>query len=208
MKSRKGKLKKLEEETNHLINDEITLENAKDWLSHGVDFEFRRMDINGDVDDEMTKFIRRNLIKLVDVSPTLPIEIHLSTYGGELNEALAIYDMLQSCPNEIIMVANGKIMSAGLPIFLGAKRRLSYANTRFMMHSLSHKTMGKLKDTEIDVKEGRFLNNVMVDILSKHTNKDKKWWEQKISSHDYFFGNKEAMAIGVLTPLPKQSRKR
>lgn len=204
MESRKHRIKNLEEQTEQLVNENITLENAKDWLTTGVDFEFRRMDVNGDVGEEMTTFIRRNLIKLVDISPTLPIEIHFSTYGGELNEALAIYDMLQACPNEIIMVANGKIMSAGLPIFLGGKKRLSYINTRFMMHSLSHKTMGKLKDTEIDVKEGRFLNDVMVGILAKHTNKDKKWWEQKISSHDYFFGNKEAMSIGVLTPPPRK----
>ena len=206
MDSRRKRIEQAQQHTEELINESVTLENAKEWVTHGCDFEFRRLDLIGDVDDNMTAFVRRSIIKLVDISPTLPIEIHLSTYGGELNEALSIYDMLKACPCPIYMIANGKIMSAGLPIFLAGTHRLSYANTRFMMHSISHKTGGKLKDTEIDVKEGRFLNNVMIDILSKHTKKDKKWWESKIGSHDFYFSQKEAMAIGVLTPMPKAKK--
>lgn len=198
MESRKSKITKLQKETDKLIDTEITLENAKDWLQSGVDYEFRRIDINADVDENMTMFVRRTLTKMVDMSDTIPIEVHLSTWGGELLECLAIYDMFQSCPCQIVMVANGKIMSAGLPIFLAGDVRLSHPSTRFMMHSLSHRTAGKLKDTEIDVKEGRFLNNKIVEILVKHTKKNKKWWETKIASHDYYFGVEDAKELGVI----------
>ena len=175
MESRKIKIEKLKGETDALINEDITIENANQWMQTGLDYEFRRIDFNADIDENATMVMRRFLSKMTDISKELPIEIHFSTWGGELNEALAIYDMLVACPCPIIIVANGKVMSAGLPIFLAGNVRIAYPNTRFMMHSLSHKTSGKLKDTEIDVKEGRFLNNLMVDILVKHTKKNKKF---------------------------------
>lgn len=195
---RKERIKTLNKKTEELSEKDHALEDLHQWVNSGVDFENRILDINLDIDEHSSNIIRRSVLKFMELDSTKPITIQLSTYGGEIIEMFSIIDLLKSCPCPIVMVASGKIMSAGLSIFLCGDIRLAQPSTRFMMHSLSHNVGGKLKDTEIDVKEANLLNNRIIDFLSKNTKKNKKWWEEKTNSHDFYFGVDEAKEIGIL----------
>lgn len=195
---RKERIRNLNKKVEKLQEKEFAAEDLQHWMMTGIDFENRVLDINSDIDERTADLIKRSVTKFIEMDSHAPITINLSTYGGELIEMLSIIDILKAAPCPIIMLATGKIMSAGLPIYLCGDIRLASPNTRFMMHSLSHKVGGKLKDTEIDVKEANLLNNIMIDFLVKNTKKNKKWWEQKISSHDYYFGVSEAKELGVI----------
>lgn len=195
---RKDRIKTLNKNLEEMTEKDYAIEDLQHWIMTGIDFENRKIDINLDIDEQSSNLIRRSITKFVEMDRKSPITIQLSTYGGEIIEMFSIIDFLKSVPCPIIMVASGKIMSAGLPIFLCGDIRLAYPNTRFMMHSISHKVGGKLKDTEIDVKEGALLNNVMLEMLVSNTKKNKKWWEAKVNSHDYYFGVKEAKELGVI----------
>lgn len=195
---RKEQIKSLNKKLESAVEKDYAAEDLQHWVMYGIDFENRTIDINSDIDEQTSNLMRRAITKFVEIDRKAAIKIMLSTYGGDVIEMFSIIDFLKSVPCPIIMIANGKIMSAGLPIFLAGDIRLAYPNTRFMMHSLSHKVGGKLKDTEIDVKEGIFMNNVMLDMLAANTKKTKKWWEAKVNSHDFYFGTKEAKEFGVI----------
>ena len=185
-------------EPNNIITKEYRYDNAMSWLTHGVDFESRRIHLDGDVNEYMSSIVIRALVKMTEIS-NAPIEIYLSSYGGDAYAGLAIYDAIRACPCDIIMYANGKIMSSGLIIFLAGDRRFAAEHTTFMAHAVSSSTDGKVKDQEIDVNEAKRINNLMLDILQHRTKRNKKYWYRKIMNSDFYFSVNESKEMGVVT---------
>lgn len=184
---------------NNVVTKEYRYDNAMSWLTHGVDFESRRIHLDGDVNEYMSSIVIRALVKMTEIS-NAPIEIYLSSYGGDAYAGLAIYDAIRACPCDIIVYGNGKIMSSGLIIFLAGDRRFAAEHTTFMAHAVSSSTDGKVKDQEIDVNEAKRINNLMLEILLNRTRQNKKFWYRKIMSTDFYFSCQEALVLGVVTP--------
>lgn len=186
-----------------VVTKENRFDSAQAWISMGIDLESRRIQLDMDVSDVMASLLLRGLLKMVEISHD-PIEIYLSSYGGEAYSGLAIYDALRACPCDIIIYANGKIMSAGVLVFLAGDVRYASKHTTFMMHSVSSGTEGKVKDQEIDVMEAKRINNMMLDILSERTKMKRNWWYRKILSHDQYFDAAYAKEIGMVDTTPSK----
>lgn len=186
------------ENSNNVVTKEYRYDNAMSWLTHGVDFESRRIHLDGDVNEYMSSIVIRALVKMTEIS-NAPIEVYLSSYGGDAYAGLAIYDAIRACPCDIIMYANGKIMSSGLIIFLAGDRRFAAEHTTFMAHAVSSSTDGKVKDQEIDVNEAKRINNIMLEVLQIRSKRNKKYWYRKIMHSDFYFSVNEAKEMGVVT---------
>ena len=195
MKNKRGMIPVMSKE---VITKENKFENATTWLHLGIDLDSRRIQLDMEVSEVMASLVIRSLLKMSDISKD-PIEIYLSSFGGEIYAGLSIYDAIRACPCDVIIYANGKIMSAGLLIFLAGDVRLASPHTTFMAHSVSFGSEGKLKDIEVDVTEGKRLNNVMLDILAERTKKPRKLWYRLILSHDKFFNLTEAREYGLIS---------
>lgn len=169
-----------------------------EWLFMGVDLECRRIEIRSDVNEIMASIVVRALLKMSSVSNE-PIEIYLSSFGGDAYEGLAIFDAIRACPCDVHVIASGKIMSAAFLIFLGGDQRIASPNTTFMMHSASYGAEGTVKNHEVQVNEGKRLNALFLDIAQQRTKRNKKFWYRKILNQDYYFNVTEAKELGVLT---------
>lgn len=191
----------------NVVTKDVRFDNAMHWLSMGVDFEARRIEINMEVGDLMSSIITRAILKMNDISHA-PIEIHLSSFGGSAYDGLAIYDAIKNSPSDVYIIANGKIMSAAFIIFLAGKVRIAQPHTTFMMHSVSFGSEGKVKDQEIDVQEAKRLNNTFLDILHNRTKRNRRWWYRQILSHDKFFNVADAIETGIINAVPKAPVKR
>jgi ATP-dependent Clp protease protease subunit len=167
------------------------------WMTLGVDFEARHIQVGMNVDEQMAMIISRALIKMQKDSKD-PIRITLSSYGGDVYSGLEIYDSIRESKAPIHIHAMGKIMSAGLLIFLAADSRSASKNTTFMAHSVSTGMEGKLKDLEIDVIETKRLNDKILNILTERTKKPKKLWYRLTLSHNMYFDYDKAVEMGVL----------
>jgi ATP-dependent Clp protease protease subunit len=185
------------------VTKEHLLENAQSWITLGVDLQSRRIQLDMDVGDLMASIVIRSLVKMSEISDE-PIEIFLSSYGGEAYAGFAIYDAIRACPCDVIIHATGKIMSAATLIYLAGDIRLASKHTTFMIHSVSSGTQGKIKDQEIDVLEGKRINNIMLDILTERTKMKKTWWYRKILSHDMYIDTTLARDYGFIIDTPKQ----
>lgn len=191
-----------------IVTKEDKFESAMQWLTTGVDFESRRLDVIGDVCEAMEAIIVRALLKMSEINKN-PIEIYLSSYGGDAYSGLAIYDAIRACECEVRILAKGKIMSAGSIIFLAGDVRLAAPSTRFMIHSISGGSEGKLKDMAVDLEEAKFINNRMIEIYAERTKmKNPKFWQKKLAAHDCYFGLTEASDFGMLKTSGQDSRKR
>lgn len=180
-----------------VITKETKFENVNNWLMMGIDLESRRIHLDMEVDEVMATLVIRGLLKMSDISYD-PIELYLSSFGGDAYAGLSIYDAIRSCPCDVVIHANGKIMSAGFLIYLAGDLRLSAKHTTFMMHSVTSTSEGKVKDQEIDVQESKRLNNIMFDILAERTKMKKAWWYRKILSHDVYLDVNQAREYGVV----------
>lgn len=176
------------------------------WFTLGIDLESRRIDVDTEVDETMASIIVRSLLKMSELSKD-PIELYLSTFGGDAYSAMKIYDAITACDCDVHIIASGKIMSAGFIIFLAGDQRTAAPHTAFMMHSISYESEGKVKDQEISVIEAKRLNNIFLDILAQRTNKNKKYWYRKLNGPDQYMDVAQAKECGVI-PQPKVSIKK
>lgn len=201
------KLKKLAAEK----QDNSIMENNLNWLINGIDLEARRIELRGEVCDAMASFIVRNLLKMSEQGPE-PIEIYLSSPGGSAYAGLAIYDAIMACPCDVHIIASGEIMSAAFLIYLAGDKRIAAKHTIFMMHSVSYGVEGTTKEHEIQVNEGKRINNAFLDIAASRTRRNRKWWYRSVLSHDKFFNVEEAAAVGIINagtlkkPEPKPKK--
>lgn len=78
------------------------------------------------------------------------IIIHLCTFGGDVYEALGIYDLIKSCKSPIEIRAIGACMSAGTAILQAGDYRYAYPNTTFMLHRGSVEFDGKISMNDLD----------------------------------------------------------
>lgn len=193
---------------NKKLNQEVTEaeDSGLEWLMSGVDIEARRIEIRSEVNEVLASIITRAVLKMESESLE-PIIIHLSSFGGDAYESLAVYDLFRNSPCDIHVIASGKIMSAAFVIFLGGDIRTALPNTTFMMHSASYGAEGTVKNHEVQVNEGKRLNNLFLDIASQRTKRPKKFWYRKILNTDYYLNAEEAKEVGLLTGPSTQKPK-
>lgn len=176
------------------------LEVAMNFISSGIDLATRTIEIRADVSEGMGSYITRALLKMSQMSND-PIDLYLSSPGGDAYEGFAIYDAIVACPCEVRVIASGKIMSAAFLIILAGDVRVAAKNTTFMMHSVSYDPGdGKTKDHEVNVNEAKRINNAFLDIAAERTRRNRKWWARAILNQDRYFNAAEALELGVLTP--------
>ena len=192
---------------NNSLQADVEPDSQYNFISYGVDFESRRIELTMDVSEVMSAIVIRALLKMADISHA-PVEIYLSTYGGDAYAGFAIYDAIRASPCDIIIYANGKIMSAGSVIFLAGDTRVAAPNTRFMIHGASTATEGKVRDMNADIREAQVVDTKMINIFTERSKmKNPKFWQKKIATHDVYFGVQEAKEYGFIKEsIPVQKK--
>lgn len=98
-------------------------------INHQIDVDTRTAYLIGDVDDDMyTKVVNTMM-----VFPSGSITFVLNTDGGDVYQALAIYDQIRA-RGKCTIIAEGKVMSAGTIILQAAAWRLARPNCQFLVH--------------------------------------------------------------------------
>ena len=82
-----------------------------------IDEDRREMIISGTVDGAMFNTVCYGLGMLE--AKKGPITVYINTCGGSGYDGVGIYDRLRLCKNEIVGIAVGACMSAGMAILMG-----------------------------------------------------------------------------------------
>ena len=107
--------------------------------------------------------------------PERDITMIISTYGGEVLEMFAIYDMMRMAKSDgidIQTIGLGKVMSAGVAILAAGtkgKRKVS-RNCRLMLHQASAGTMGSVFNMENELEEVKVLQDMYVQCVAENSN--------------------------------------
>ena len=169
------------------------------YFNHGVDIVNRRVFL-GDIDSESVGVATKAIYLMETESKENPCEIFISSYGGTLYDALALYDIFNTVSCTIRTFAYGKCMSAA-PILLAAGepgQRWVSPHAAFMFHDLSDELSGKATDLQAAVRHDMKLADTWMHLMAKHSTKTFKWWRERANrAADFYFSADEAIEWGL-----------
>lgn len=170
-------------------------------LEHGVDVAGRRIFLHGGVDEETIGVAIRGMYLLSNRSKA-PIELFITSYGGELDEAFALHDVTRTLTVPVHTIAVGKCQSAAPLIVACGERGHRYAsdNCEFMVHDAC---IGVDEASpawiEAQVLSAKRRMATMASLMAEYTKKDKRHWTRLFASKiDKFFDADTALAWGLI----------
>lgn len=92
--------------------------------------------ITGSINGNHTHIIK-DAVSALYSDPTLKLEIHIDSAGGDPDVAKHIFDMLEDYRARTTTIANAKCMSSAVLIFLAADTRIAGKDADFMIHPTS-----------------------------------------------------------------------
>lgn len=130
---------------------------------------------------------------LKDYKP-MPITIYLSTYGGDANCTISLYDTIRTSFTPVIIIVSGYCMSGGFYFINAAHKVIALSNTRFMYHELSSYCVGRLDEMSDGVDEKVKLQEVLDKMITSNTKiKKQKLKSIKSKKIDWYITAKEAL---------------
>lgn len=183
-------------------NTELT-----DNLAYGVDLKNRRIyfGVNLDTADssEATDFTLgsvemavRALHRMASDAPNKPIELHMSSYGGDTYAMLKLHDEILSCNCQVRFIGSGPIMSSASFIMAICDERNLHPNAVVMVHELTASGDGKHTDIKIDAAENVRLMYQLCSIYEANSRMPLEFW-MDICQRDVYLTAAEAVSLGL-----------
>lgn len=178
-----------------------------DNLAYGVDLKNRRIYFGVNLDtgnaEESTDFnlssvemAVRAMHRMASDAPNKPIELHMSSYGGDTYAMLRLHDEILACPCQVRFFGSGPIMSSASFIMSVCDERNLHANTVVMVHELTSGGGGKHTDIKIDAAENMRLMDQLCGIYEANSRMPKEFWLD-ICQRDVYLSAGEAVSLGL-----------
>jgi ATP-dependent Clp protease protease subunit len=194
----------------------ITQNELTDLFEYGIDLKNRRiyfghMSADPDTATEFNsisvEIAIRALHKMVADSSNKSIELHLSSFGGSVYDALRLHDEILACNTQIKFYGGGAIMSSATIIMVACDERYLYPNARIMLHELSDSGENlRHSDIKINAQENENLHKIMCRIYANNSRLPIDFWND-ILSKDIYISPDEAISMG-LSDFIVESKKR
>jgi len=151
------------------------------------------------INDQVANTIIAQLLYLSNQDPEKEIQMYINSPGGVIYAGLAIYDTMQMIPNPISTVAVGVTASFGTVLLTaGTKgRRYALPHATIHMHQPLGGAQGQATDIVIQAEEIMRLKSDLLDIIAKHTGKNKETVE-KDSDRDIYMNAEAAVEYGLV----------
>jgi ATP-dependent protease ClpP protease subunit len=130
---------------------------------------------------------------LADV--TGPIEVHLNSPGGEVDDGIAIYNTLSS-RRDVSVVIDGAAYSIASVIAMAGNPVLIARQATMMVHDGFTMAIGNAQDLRDQAERLDRASNNIASIYSDHTGKGPDYWRQIMKAETWFSGQ-EAIDAGL-----------
>jgi ATP-dependent Clp protease protease subunit len=133
------------------------------------------------------------------------LTLYVNSTGGDLYQAFALIDIIQSSKHSVRTIALGSIMSAAFLIFTSGTKGERYiaANTGIMCHQFAGGGGdAKFHDLKAEMKENELLNQKMINILKEATGLTPSRIKSKLlPASDVYMSAQEALDLGIADQL-------
>jgi len=127
------------------------------------------------IDDQIANVIIAQLLYLDREDPDKDVNMYIHSPGGVVSAGLAIYDTMQLMKSDVATICVGSCASMGTVILgAGAKgKRYALPNSTIHIHQAIIRGLGgQASDVEIHAKEVLRQNQLIREVLAKHTGQD------------------------------------
>jgi ATP-dependent Clp protease protease subunit len=166
-----------------------------------VDLVGRTVHLHGDVSQDTISIATRALWLMNAHDHTKPIELIVSSYGGDIDEAFGLHDVTRTITAPVHTTAMGMCMSAA-PFLVAAGhkgQRWATSNTQFMLHTASLHVEGTMAEVKLAHKVTQERCERMDQLLAKYTNMPIQHWRKFTKSQmDHYFDAEQAIMWGII----------
>lgn len=182
------------------------------WFDYNVDPTYRTiffgsvdsMNSEGSgVDHYSVQLFIKGLLALDLSAPNgdEPIKIIMNSPGGMVYEAMAAYDAIRGCKNEVHIMVLGHAMSAAAIILQAADRRLMAPHATLMVHSGTDGFHGHPTDLQRAAEESKRIEDIMKKILLARIRERHPKYSQKqladLVTFDSYFTAEKTVELGL-----------
>jgi len=157
--------------------------------------------LTGDIDEEnINSAIKWLLYENLDQNKNKTLTLYINSTGGDLYQAFALIDIMNSSHYPVRVIGIGAVMSAAFLIFVSGAKGLRYAapTTSFMCHQFSSNTEAKYHDIKAEMKENESLNAKMVTILKEASGlATAKIKSKLLPASDVYLSAQEMVDLGL-----------
>lgn len=180
--------------------DEKREERYADKVSEKL-LKTRSIMIYGEIDQELAQRVSAQLLILQEMGDE-PINVYINSQGGHVESGDTIHDMLKFVKPEIKMIGTGWVASAGITIYLAAKKenRFSLPNTRYMIHQPSGGTRGPASDIKIDAEQIVKIRSRVNKLISDATGQPLDKVEQD-TQRNFWLDAEAAKEYGIVSKI-------
>lgn len=154
------------------------------------------------INDQIANLIIAQLLFLDREDPDKDINLYIHSPGGIISAGLAIYDTMQLIRPEISTIVVGMAASmATVLLCAGAKgKRFALPNATIHMHQAVGGAQGQASDIAIAAKEIMRLQDLIRNIISKHTGQplDKITHD---TDRDFYLNPQQAVEYGLIDEI-------
>jgi ATP-dependent Clp protease, protease subunit len=142
--------------------------------------------------------------------------LYIDSVGGDIDSAVAIFNVLKNCGKHITTFIIGRCQSAGIMIAIAGHKRYALENTSFMIHKSNVGFEADVQRTEQELKvmldESRQDDRKMFKIISQNSRISvpqiyKFIRESKTKDGDWYFGPIVAKKYGIIQSIGWPSSK-
>ncbi|MBQ2802518.1 MAG: ATP-dependent Clp protease proteolytic subunit [Lachnospiraceae bacterium] len=167
----------------------------------------RRVFLTGHIDMELVNNVISQLMWLEE-SGEEPINLYISSPGGEVNAGLLLYDVIQGMKTPINMYCMGMAASMAALILAGGQkgRRFILPHSKTMIHEpLISDGVGGTATSIRNISESILETKKIVNgILAKHTGKTIEEID-KATAYDHYMNAQESIAFGICDKVCESS---
>ena len=131
---------------------------------------------------------------------TMPIYLHISSYGGCIFSALNVIDYITSTRYPVYTIVEGPVASAGTMISVVGEKRYIRPNAHMLIHQLSSEFWGKMNEIEDEIMNLKQLKAKVKQIYKKYTNIPKRQL-RSILKHDLWLNSDKCVEHGLADEL-------
>ncbi len=166
--------------------------------------------LNMPINDQVANVVISQLLYLDREDPDKDISLYIHSPGGVVTAGLAIYDTMQLIRPEVSTICLGMAASmATILLCAGAKgKRYALPHATIHMHQVLGGAQGQAADIVIAAKEIMRLDDIIRNIMVKHTGQTMEKIQHD-TDRDYYLNPQQAIEYGLIDQvLEKREQKK
>ena len=135
-----------------------------------------------------------------------PLNVHINSYGGEVAEGLAMYNMLKNFKHEITTICDGFACSIASVIFMAGNKRIMPKSSLLMIHNAWSRATGDSNDLKKAAEDLEKITQPSIEIYKEATGLNEVVIKEMMDVETWLSAD-EALDLGFATSIEQANAK-